>query len=320
MKGIGKKVTVAFLSVVALLAVSGFISLSELSTLSYDTDEILAASSRDVEIAKDMLDAAHDHSRAMLDVAVFDNSDGLSVCDEALSKISSHITAVYARSSREVQGCLDTLVNYGARLENLVNEQKELLGVVVKAEEAAVPTNVESADSAKVQKSDAAVADLTNMKPILLLHKSADDNFVPSQAEISRVKAKRKSGRRWYVENYEPAYNCFVSQVKRYIDLSHSELAPRAELLSKNAYRSVTPILISLAVMISIVLMLYYFIYIYGVKPIRQMNRSLADFLTFRLPYKAKVEMVDEMKELSDNIEHLVNSSKLDVKQKRNAI
>jgi hypothetical protein len=50
------------------------------------------------------------------------------------------------------------------------------------------------------------------------------------------------------------------------------------------------------------------------------MNRSLADFLAFRLPYKAKVEMADEMKELSDNIEHLVNSSKLDVKQKRDAI
>ena len=318
MKGIGKKVTVAFLSVVALLAASGVISLSELSTLSYDTDEILAASNLDVENAKDMLGAAHDHSRAMLDVAVFDNKDGLKVCDEALSKISAHISSVYTGSSKEVKDCLDTLVNYGARLESLVKEQKEILGVVAKVENATEPADVEPI--ADVLAVDTMAADITAVKPVMLLHKSADDNFAPSKEEISKLKAKRKSGRRWYVENYEPAYNCFVAQVKRYIDLSHSELAPRAEQLSKNAYRSVTPILISLAVMISIVLMLYYFVYIYGVKPICQMNRSLADFLAFRLPYKAKVEMADEMKELSDNIEHLVNSSKLDVKQKRDAI
>jgi hypothetical protein len=72
--------------------------------------------------------------------------------------------------------------------------------------------------------------------------------------------------------------------------------------------------------MISVVLLLYYFIYIYGVKPILRMNRALSDYLSYRLPYKTKVEMVDEVKELSDNIEHLINSSKLDIKQKKNAI
>ena len=40
MKGIGKRVTIAFLSIVALLSVSGVISLFELSNLSYDTEAI----------------------------------------------------------------------------------------------------------------------------------------------------------------------------------------------------------------------------------------------------------------------------------------
>ena len=297
MKGIGKKVTVAFLSVVALLAVSGFISLSELSTLSYDTDEILAASGRDVEIAKDLLGTAHDHSRAMLDVAVFDNSEGLKVCDEALEKISYRITSVYSNSSIEVKGCLDTLVDYSARLGSLVEEQKELLNAAADA------------------KAEDTSAGITTLKPIAMLYGSANE----SVAEY-KLAEHRKSGYKWYVESYEPAYNDFVSQVKRYIDLSHGELAPRAELLSKNAYRSVTPILISLAVMISIVLMLYYFVYTYGVKPILRVNSALSDYLSFRLPYRPKVEMVDEMKEMSDNIEHLINSSKLDVKQKKDAI
>jgi hypothetical protein len=277
MKGIGKKVAVAFLSVVALLAVSGVISLSELSTLSYDTDEILAASNRDVEIAKEMLGAANDHSRAMLDVAIFDNKDGLAVCDEALNKISSHITSVYSSSSVEVKVCLDTLVNYGAKLEGLVKEQREVLGIAAEAQVAEVSVEPEVVPS-----------DSLGMANYMI-----EAQLAAKKAEVSKLAAKRKGGRAWYVENYEPVYNSFVTQVKRYIDLSHSELAPRAQQLSKNAYRSVTPILISLAVMISVVLLLYYFIYIYGVKPILRMNRALSDYLSYRLPYKTKVEMVD---------------------------
>ena len=73
MKGIGKRVTVAFLSIVALLSVSGVISLFELSNLSYDTEAILSANSRDMEVAKNLLRSAHDHSRAMIDVVIFNN-------------------------------------------------------------------------------------------------------------------------------------------------------------------------------------------------------------------------------------------------------
>ena len=41
---------------------------------------------------------------------------------------------------------------------------------------------------------------------------------------------------------------------------TQSSLAPRTEQLKRNAYRAVTPVLISLLVMIAIVLMLYYFV------------------------------------------------------------
>ena len=72
--------------------------------------------------------------------------------------------------------------------------------------------------------------------------------------------------------------------------------------------------------MIAIVLMLFYFVYIYGVKPIKRINRSLAEYLSFKLPYKPKAEMVDEIKELSDNIENLINISKSNKKQGEDAI
>lgn len=269
MKGIGKRTTIAFLSIVALLSVSGVISLFELSNLSYDTDAILSASSRDMTVAKDLLRSAHDHSRAMIDVAIFDNEREKESCHKALAELDSHIASVRDKAPATVQGSLDTLSLYSAELRQLTD-------------------NFHSTETV-------AIDSLT--------------------VEIHKV-----DGRKWYVEVYEPTYNHFTEQVKRYITLSHGALAPRAAQLSKNAYRSVAPVLISLLVMIAIVLMLFYFVYIYGVKPIIRINRSLAEYLSFKLPYKPKAEMVDEIKELSDNIENLINISKSNKKQGEDAI
>ncbi len=272
MKGFGKKVSVAFLSIVTLLAVSGVISLSELSNLSYDTDEILVASSRDMGIAKELLRAAHDHSRAMIDVALFDDESSREGCRTALQAINNNITVARSKVPVAVYSSLDTLAFYGNELQRL-------------------------ADS---------------------YHKTRDIVLVDSLG-IKTVVVETMVGRKWYSENYEPAYNCFVDQINRYMSLSHGELEPRAEQLSKNAYRSVMPVLISLAVMIAIVLMLYYFIYIYVVKPVLSMNRSLSDYLTYKISYKPKATMVDEVKSLNDGIEHLINSSVSDIKQKKDA-
>lgn len=117
-------------------------------------------------------------------------------------------------------------------------------------------------------------------------------------------------GRRWYDENYMPTYNSTSNSVLRVMSLAQSALTPRAERLSRNAYRSVTPVFISLLVMIAILLMFYYFIMIYTVKPIVEMNRSLGDWLRYKLPFTIKSECHDEMKELKEKIELVVNSPK----------
>ena len=62
--------------------------------------------------------------------------------------------------------------------------------------------------------------------------------------------------------------------------------------------------------MIAIVLMFYYFVMFYGFNPILKINRSLSDFLTYRLPFNVKAELLDELKEVVDNIEKLIGLSK----------
>jgi hypothetical protein len=117
-------------------------------------------------------------------------------------------------------------------------------------------------------------------------------------------------GRRWYEQNYLPAYNSTSNSVMRVMSLAQSSLSPRAERLSRNAYRSVTPVFIALLVMIAILLMFYYFIMIYAVKPIIEMNRSLGDWLRYKLPFSVKVECQDEMLELKEKIEKVINGYK----------
>ena len=62
--------------------------------------------------------------------------------------------------------------------------------------------------------------------------------------------------------------------------------------------------------MIAILLMFYYFIMIYAVKPIIEMNRSLGDWLRYKLPFSVKTECQDEMLELKEKIEKVINGYK----------
>lgn len=113
-------------------------------------------------------------------------------------------------------------------------------------------------------------------------------------------------GKQWYDNEYEKQYGEVISAIKNYMTSTQSSLAPRTELLKKNAYRAVTPVLISLVVMIATVLMLFYFTATYCVTPIVTMNKSLGQYLTFRVPFVVKAECKDEILELKEKIEALI--------------
>lgn len=114
----------------------------------------------------------------------------------------------------------------------------------------------------------------------------------------------------WYGNEYQPIYGRVTAAIKAYMTSTQSSLAPRAEQMRKNAYRAVTPVLISLAVMIAIVLMLYYFMSIYCVNPILRMNKGLGDFLTFRIPFVVKGDLKDEVLTLKERIDTLISMTK----------
>ena len=115
----------------------------------------------------------------------------------------------------------------------------------------------------------------------------------------------------WYESEYVPVYHTANNQIMQLLTYAQSTLSPRAERLSHNAYRAVTPVFISLVVMIVILLMFYYFIVIYALNPIVEMNKSLGDWLRYKLPFMVKAECRDELEELKNKIESVTTNTKL---------
>lgn len=265
MKGIGKRITVAFLSIAALLSVSGVISLVELNNLSYDAEDVVTAGGREMDAARRLIRSAQTHSDALIDISVFEDAEARARCAVAAAEVEEIIATARKSASEQMSQSLDCLAGHIADMQRLA------------------------------------------------------EGYAPLGGDSVAVVVERDA-RGWYKQNYEPIYDQYLVEVEHYTELLHAQLAPRAALLSKNAHRSVIPVFISLLVMIAVVLMFYFFIYIYGVKPILAINRALANHLQFKMSYKPKADMVDEIKELNDNIENLVNISRSQKKQEGDAI
>jgi len=257
MTGLRRRVTVGFLSIVCLLFFSGMVSLIELSGLSRDTEDILRANRRNIELAKQMLDAVHEQNVAMIRLSVFRDRS----CD-SLGRASM------------------------ARLEHSLQVARD-----------------EALDKSFLDSLAFATTELRLLT----------DNFLAFGAEAPdslAVSGPDSLGARWYSDEYQALYGRMTSAIKNYMTSTQSSLAPRAEQMKKNAYRAVTPVLISLAVMIAIVLMLYYFMSISCVIPVLRLNRSLGDYLAFRIPFAPKGDLKDEVLELKEKIDALIAASK----------
>ena len=279
MKGIGKRVTIGFLSIVAVLFVSGMISLFELGNMSNDTEKILSASRRNMEIAKDMLNSASEHSSAVVHIAVFGDKSYADVCRRSIGDLEGKLAS--ARSEAVDASRLDSLAIGIEQLQRVVDEY------LVAQDRKEQPVVLPAEEQEIVVGEDGGV--------------NIEDLGATTEA---------LSGKAWYDTKYKTAYHDLIERIQSFMTHTHSSLAPRAEQLNKNAYRSVAPVLLSLIVMIAIVLMFYYFISVYCVRPMKKINRALSDYLSFRLPFNVKGELIDEFKELYDSIELLIGMSR----------
>ena len=268
MTGMRKRVTIGFLSIVCLLFFSGMVSFVELSRLGRDTGDILKASRRNIELAKEMLDAAHNQNVALIHLTVLGDRSYEEVCRREMAHLED--VMLVAQNEALDKSFLDSLAFATTEMKILVD------GYLARVDAAEAIAAVVAADTTLVAADSLAV-----------------------KGEVAEV------GKDWYTNEYEAVYHRLTAAVKAYMTSTQSSLAPRTEQMKKNAYRAVTPVLISLVVMIAILLMFYYFMTIYCVNPIVKINKSLGDFLSFRLPFNVKAECKDELLELKERIDTL---------------
>ncbi len=279
-----KRVTIAFSSIVCLLFLSGLLSLVELNRVSRGAGDVLAASRRNVELAKEMLDAAHEQNVALIHLTVLGEESYVDECRRAMGALEQVLMT--AREEAFDPSFLDSLSF--ATIEMKVMVDRYLARRLEK------PTmQVDSLAGEELPVDSLGVDSLLMKAAIEAAEKNDEEDSV-----------------RWYTEEYEAVYLRLTAAVKAYMTSTQSSLAPRTEQIKRSAYRAVTPVLISLLVMIAVLMMFYYFMTIYCVNPIVRMNRSLGEYLSFRVPFAVKEECKDELLELKEKIETLIVQSR----------
>ena len=266
MTGIRKRVTLGFASIVSLLAFSGLISYFELSRLSHDTENIIRANSRNMELAREMLVAVDAQNRAFIFRAVLGRMEYDSLCRASMTQIEQ--TLAVARDEALTPSSLDSLTAAVGRMRRLTDNFLALGDEFQYAE-----------------------------------YESEDEDY---EDELTSLEWNME----WYENQYYGCYQALTSAVGKFMTSTENSLAPRTEQLKKNAYRAVTPVLISLVVVVVIVLMFHFFIKVYCVDPVLRMNESLGNYLSFGVPFRLKSELRDEPAELKDKIEELITRSK----------
>ena len=267
MTGIRKRVTIGFASIVSLLAFSGLVSYFELSRLSNDTEEILKANSRNMELAREMLVSVDAQNRAFIFRAVLGRTEYDSLCRSNMARLEQ--TLAVARDEALTPSSLDSLTAAVARMRKLTDNFL-------------------------------AVSDTSDE------YSDEYDSYEGEPASLESLEWNIE----WYENQYYDCYQSLTSAVGRFMTSTENSLAPRTEQLKKNAYRAVTPVLISLVVVVVIVLMFHFFIRVYCVDPVLKMNESLGNYLSFSVPFKLKSELRDEPAELKDKIDELILRSR----------
>lgn len=264
MKGLRRRVTVGFMSIVGVLVLSGMVSFIELNTLSRDTEDILGANSQNRRLAREMLTAIRDQNSAFMQMTIFEDRSYDELCKSSQERLDSVL--VEARKASLTPEIVDSMIVTSKQLR-YVSER-------------------------------------------FMAAPELDDRYEILKSEFPQLDSLAKTFRMTIFEEYHPTYNKMVASIDEYMTMSQNSLAPGAEQLQNNAYRAMTPVFISLVVMIATVLMLFYFTMRYCVNPVVVMNRSLKEYLAFKVPYAPKSQTKDEIGELNEKIELLIAKSK----------
>ncbi len=136
----------------------------------------------------------------------------------------------------------------------------------------------------------------------------AKDNYfrlIQNAADSSHIDRGR-----WYLDECQPAHQELLRNVQNLIQFSNAYAEEESYMLENNVYWAIMPAVIALGVAVLILLMLFYMIDLYFIRPVVKMSRALDNYLKLKIPFKVTTEARDEVADLKEGIDELIDTIK----------
>lgn len=117
------------------------------------------------------------------------------------------------------------------------------------------------------------------------------------------------NSRQWFVTRLQPAFDDLKNAQKTFNAGIHDDLHSNSVSFDESFYRSIMPVVVSMAVGIALCLLLLYFVTVYLVKPIGRMVKGLDDYKRFNTQYKCTFEGDDALQDLNGSVADIIDEN-----------
>ena len=109
----------------------------------------------------------------------------------------------------------------------------------------------------------------------------------------------------WYSGTVHKAFLKTKKDAEQLMRLNDATLYQTASALKNRTHRSIMPGIVSVVSAMLFVIIFYYFVRYYFVKPIIRMNKAIGSYLNDKRPYKVIIETHDEISLLNESVAQL---------------
>lgn len=114
----------------------------------------------------------------------------------------------------------------------------------------------------------------------------------------------------WYLNSYKQSYLSLSQSTKEFMNVIQQQVVEEVERFNRTAYRSIMHGIISIAIAIMLMAVLYYLIDLYYITPIVKITKGVKNHLSSNLPFDVNSEAKDEVLQLKELIEQLIKNMK----------
>ncbi len=110
----------------------------------------------------------------------------------------------------------------------------------------------------------------------------------------------------WYFDMYKPSYLAYISCIKDFMIESQESALEQTKTIGSSAYRANMQGIVALAIAILLVIIFYFMLDTYFIKPTLSIINSLRNYLVHKIPFDVTLEGRTEIVSLKEYIEQLI--------------